>query len=105
MARFQSVYSIFQSYKHFPCDLEVIDWIQSHYMSLGVPEKALAFVKKAAIVAPTDIKWQLLVAACHKRTGNHMKALQVYKTLHRENPENIECKYLDMQVTLFRGHR
>lgn len=44
-------------------------------------------------MAPNEPKWQLLVAACYRKTGNHHKAVEVYKNLHRENPDNIECKY------------
>lgn len=83
----------FQSYKYYPSNFEVLDWLGSHYMSLGVPEKALNFLKRAATVAPNEPKWQLLVAACYRKTGNHHKAIEVYKNLHRENPDNIECKH------------
>jgi len=72
--------------------------MQSHYMSLGVPEKALTYVKKGAIVSPGDLKWPLLIAACHKRTGNHMKALEVYKKLHKENPDNIEGEFMFVEI-------
>lgn len=74
-------------------------------MSLGVPEKALTFLKKAVMIAPNEIKWQLLTAACYKRTGNHMKALQVYKDLHNENPDNIECLQLLVRLSSELGLR
>lgn len=62
-------------------------------MSLGVPEKALPFYKRAVMIAPNEPKWQLLVASCYKKIGNHQKAVEVYKNLHKENPDNIECRY------------
>ncbi|KAL0281026.1 UNVERIFIED_CONTAM: hypothetical protein PYX00_002147 [Menopon gallinae] len=89
----------YDSYRYFPSNFDVLDWLGSHYMTLGVPEKALKFLKRASIVAPNEPKWQLLVASCYKKTGNHHKAVEVYKKLHRENPENVECLQLLVRLT------
>lgn len=43
------------------------------------------------MIAPNEPKWQLLLASCYKKIGNHQKAVEVYKNLHKENPDNIEC--------------
>ena len=40
---------------------------------------------------PDDVKWQLMIASCYRRSGNYHKALETYKTIHRKFPENIEC--------------
>lgn len=83
---------LLQSYRFYPSNFEVLNWLGNHYLTLGVPEKALPFFKKATTISPNEPKWHLLVASCYKKTGNHQKAVEVYKKLHKENPDNIECK-------------
>lgn len=42
-----------------------------------------------------QIKWQLMVASCHRRTGAYSEALAKYKSIISKHPENIEClRYL-----------
>lgn len=74
----------------------------------------------AVFLRPTQVKWQLMVASCYRRsgenesvltlggggattdwtsdefisflsTGNYQKALETYKDIHRKFPENTEC--------------
>jgi outer membrane protein assembly factor BamD (BamD/ComL family) len=42
---------------------------------------------------PNEVKWQLMAASCHRRSGNYHQALQAYKDIHSRFPENIECEY------------
>jgi hypothetical protein len=71
---------------------------------------------------PKEVKWQLMIASCYRRSGkicspcqfwfkcnstltvmpeklfifssgNYQQALETYKSIHRKFPENIECKY------------
>lgn len=42
-----------------------------------------------------QIKWQLMVASCHRRTGAYNEALAKYKSILSKHPENVEClRYL-----------
>ncbi len=56
-----------------------------------VSEKAIGYFERAALMQPDDVKWQLMIASCYRRSGNYHKALETYKTIHRKFPENIEC--------------
>ena len=40
---------------------------------------------------PTQVRWQLMVASCHRRSGNYQHALETYKSIHRKFPDNVEC--------------
>ncbi len=77
---------------------------------------------------PTQVKWQLMVASCYRRSGmnltiiihlttschlsafkimiyifhlfsgNYQKALETYKDIHRKFPENVECIVFNFSV-------
>ena len=81
----------FCSYRYFPSNLEVIDWLGSYFIEMGVSEKAIGYFERAALMQPEDVKWQLMIASCYRRSGNYHKALDTYKAIHRKFPENIEC--------------
>jgi tetratricopeptide (TPR) repeat protein len=40
---------------------------------------------------PSQVKWQLMVASCYRRSGNYAAALDEYKKIHHKFPDNIEC--------------
>ena len=58
---------------------------------MQVSEKAIGYFERAALMQPDDVKWQLMIASCYRRSGNYHKALDTYKAIHRKFPENIEC--------------
>lgn len=36
-----------------------------------------------------------MVASCHRRMANYVKALELYQSIHEQHPENLEClRYL-----------
>jgi len=43
-------------------------------------------------VRPNQVKWHLMIASCHRRSGNYQQALETYKYIHRKFPDNVECK-------------
>ena len=71
--------------------MEVIDWLGSYFIEMQVSEKAIGYFERAALMQPDDVRWQLMIASCYRRSGNYHKALDTYKTIHRKFPENIEC--------------
>ncbi|XP_074034344.1 intraflagellar transport protein 88-like protein nompB isoform X4 [Leptinotarsa decemlineata] len=79
------------SYRYYPANLSVIDWLGSYYIEMQVVEKALAYFEKAAIMQPNEPKWNMMVAGCHRRSGNMHKALTLYQDIHKQFPENAEC--------------
>lgn len=56
-----------------------------------VSEKAISYFERASLMQPDDVKWQLMIASCYRRSGNYHRALETYKSIHRKFPENIEC--------------
>ncbi|KAJ8973762.1 hypothetical protein NQ317_017564 [Molorchus minor] len=79
------------SFRYYPANLSVIDWLGSYYTEMQVVEKALTYFEKAAIMQPNNPKWLMMVAGCHRRSGNMHKALTLYQEIHQQFPENAEC--------------
>lgn len=81
----------FQSFRYYPANLSVIDWLGSYYIEMQVVERALGYFEKASVMKPGEPKWRMMVAGCHRRSGNLQKALAMYQDIHRQFPENAEC--------------
>uniref|UniRef100_A0A670I004 Intraflagellar transport protein 88 homolog n=2 Tax=Podarcis muralis TaxID=64176 RepID=A0A670I004_PODMU len=81
----------YESYRYFPSNIEVIEWLGAYYIDTQFCEKAIHYFERAALIQPTQVKWQLMVASCFRRSGNYQKALDTYKAIHRKFPENAEC--------------
>ena len=71
----------FDSYKNFPSNLETIDWLGSYFIELQVAEKAIVYFERAALMQPDEVKWQLMIASCYRRSGNYHKSLNTYRTV------------------------
>lgn len=84
--------SRYQSFRYFPSNLDVIDWLGSYFIELQYAEKAIEYFERASLMQPDQSKWQLMVAACHRRAGAYHKALNTYRQIHTTFPENIECE-------------
>eukprot|EP00118_Oscarella_pearsei_P028332 m.1902 g.1902 ORF g.1902 m.1902 type:complete len:844 (+) comp8022_c0_seq1:68-2599(+) len=81
----------FESFRYFPSNLEVISWLGAYYVDSQFSEKAITYFERAAAIHPNEIKWQLMVASCYRKTGNYQQALQTYNQIHSRFPENVEC--------------
>uniref|UniRef100_H2ZWI9 Intraflagellar transport protein 88 homolog n=2 Tax=Latimeria chalumnae TaxID=7897 RepID=H2ZWI9_LATCH len=81
----------YESYRYFPSNIEVIEWLGAYYIDTQFCEKAIQYFERAALIQPTQVKWQLMVASCYRRSGNYQKALETYKDIHRKFPDNVEC--------------
>ncbi|XP_037542593.1 intraflagellar transport protein 88 homolog, partial [Nematolebias whitei] len=80
-----------ESYRYFPCNIDVIEWLGAYYIETQFCEKAIQYFERATLIQPAQVKWQLIVASCFRRSGNYQKALETYKEIHRKFPENVEC--------------
>nr|XP_009921233.1 PREDICTED: intraflagellar transport protein 88 homolog isoform X1 [Haliaeetus albicilla] len=87
----QAFHYYYESYRYFPSNIEVIEWLGAYYIDTQFCEKAIEYFERAALILPTEVKWQLMVASCYRRSGNYQKALEKYKVIHRKFPENVEC--------------
>jgi intraflagellar transport protein 88 len=100
--------------------MEVISWLGVWYVKGELYEDAIQFFERAAEIEPNEVKWQLMVAryiiyyyvvdpphcyykaifslqsmndnSCYRRMGSYTQALTLYKKIHRQYPENLECK-------------
>ncbi|CAL8240475.1 unnamed protein product [Merluccius merluccius] len=80
-----------ESFRHFPSNMAVIEWLGAYYIETQFCEKAIQYFERAMLIQPTQVKWQLMVASCYRRSGNYHRALETYKDIHHKFPENIEC--------------
>ncbi|XP_063069811.1 intraflagellar transport protein 88 homolog isoform X2 [Engraulis encrasicolus] len=81
----------YESFRYFPSNIDVIEWLGAYYIDTQFCEKAIQYFERATLIQPTQVKWQLMVASCYRRSGNYQKALDTYKDIHRKFPENVEC--------------
>jgi len=87
----QAFHYFYEAFKYFPSNISTISWLGAYYIDAQFVEKAMHYFEKAALVQPNEVKWQLMVASCHRRTGNYQQALEAYKMIHKKFPDNIEC--------------
>ena len=88
------------SYKLFPADISTLEWLGAYYIESQFSEKAAKYFERAAIIQPNEVKWQLMVASCYRRSGSYQQAFEKYKQIHSRFPENVEClKYLNRLCT------
>jgi intraflagellar transport protein 88 len=106
----QAFHHYMDSYTVYPVNMEVIAWLGVWYVKHQVYQEALQFFQRAAEIDSTDVKWQLMVASCYRRMGDFPLALELYKKIHKQDPDNIEClRYLvaickDMNDNAYEGY-
>uniref|UniRef100_A0A1I7XHN3 TPR_REGION domain-containing protein n=1 Tax=Heterorhabditis bacteriophora TaxID=37862 RepID=A0A1I7XHN3_HETBA len=89
----------YDSYRYYPSNMRVIEWMGAYYIDAQFSEKAVNYFEKASIMQPNEIKWQLMMASSHRRAGNYQKALELYRNIHRKFPSNIECLKFLVRIT------
>lgn len=75
----QAFYFFEMSYRYYPVNMDVISWLGAWYVKSNVFEKAISFFERAAQIEPDEVKWQLMIASCHRRSGHDKKALSTYQ--------------------------
>ncbi|XP_058465292.1 intraflagellar transport protein 88 homolog [Malaya genurostris] len=80
-----------ESYRIYPIEFSVVNWLCSHYIELQVAEKAIGFYEKAVLKNPQDPYYLLRIAGCYRRIGNQQKSLNLFKLIHDIYPENTDC--------------
>ncbi|CEP03482.1 unnamed protein product (mitochondrion) [Plasmodiophora brassicae] len=91
----QALHCFTEAYQYNPVSMEVISWLGVWYVKSELYESAILFFQRAAEIEPGEIKWKLMVASCYRRMGAMEKALQLYKRIHSQEPDSVEClRYL-----------
>ena len=84
-----------ESYRYFPVNMNVISWLGAYFVKNEMYEKAVTYFERAAQIQPQEVKWKLMVASCHRRSGDYALAFEIYRAIHADFPDNIEClRYL-----------
>jgi len=84
-----------ESYRYYPVNMNVISWLGAYFVKSEMYEKAVAYFERAAQIQPGEVKWKLMVASCHRRSGDYALAFDIYRQIHSDFPDNIEClRYL-----------
>ena len=87
----QAFHYYMESYRHFPVNIESISWLGVFYVKSELYEKACSFFERASQIQSNEPKWKIMVASCYRRMGNDGKAIDLYKKIHEEFPDNIDC--------------
>lgn len=80
-----------ESYRYYPVNMNVISWLGAYFVKNEMYEKAVHFFERAAQIQPAEVKWKLMVASCHRRSGDYQIAFEIYQQIHVEYPDNVEC--------------
>jgi len=84
-----------ESYRYYPVNMNVISWLGAYFVKSEMYEKAVTYFERAAQIQPNEVKWKLMVASCHRRSGDYNLALEIYRQIDNDFPDNIEClRYL-----------
>jgi intraflagellar transport protein 88 len=85
-----------EAHRYSPVNLNVISWLGVWYVKREMYEEAIDYFERAALVQPSEVKWQLMVTSCYRRLGDLHKALELYQKIHAIHPDNIEAlQYLE----------
>ncbi|KAL3319078.1 Intraflagellar transport protein 88 [Cichlidogyrus casuarinus] len=87
----QALHFYQEAFKCYPCEFDVIEWLGTYYVRNELCEQAVAYFEKAALLQPNEARWPILIASCHRRTGDYKKAMEKYEAIHRKFPENTDC--------------
>lgn len=59
----------YESFRYCPTNIDVISWLGAYYMETQFADKAIHYFERAALIQPTQINWQLMVASCYRKIG------------------------------------
>lgn len=80
-----------ESYRLNPSDISTIQWMSAYYVESQFFEKAVQYFQRASIIQPSNVKWRLMIASCYRKMGHYQQAMDTYKGIHTDFPDNIDC--------------
>lgn len=87
----QALHYHLEAYRFYPVNMDVIAWLGKHSVQNEMYEKATHYFERAAQIEPREVKWKLMVASCHRRSGEYQLAFDAYAQIHKDYPDNVEC--------------
>lgn len=100
--RQQAFHYHLESYRLFPSDFSLVNWIGSHFIELQIAEKAISFFEKAVLNNPNDSYFLLRVAGSYRKI-NVNKSMQLFQHIHEKFPENTDCLRALIHLTHSQG--
>ena len=64
----------YESFRYSPTSIDVISWLGAYYMETQFADKAIRYFERAALIQPTQINWQLMVASCYRKIGELLES-------------------------------
>ncbi|XP_041772593.1 intraflagellar transport protein 88 homolog [Anopheles merus] len=93
-----------ESYRIYPIEATVVNWLCSHYIELQVVEKAIGFYEKAVLRNPLDPYYLLRIAGCYRRIGNQQRSMALFRMIHEIYPDNTDCLRALMHLAQSQGN-
>lgn len=100
--RQQAFHYHLESYRLYPSDVSIVNWIGSHYIELQIAEKAISFFEKAVLNNPNDSYFLLRVAGSYRKI-NSQKSMMLFQQIHDKFPENVDCLRALIHLTNSQG--
>lgn len=122
--RQQAFHYHLESYRLYPSDFSVVNWIGSHFIELQIAEKAISFFEKAVLNNPNvftfyyykirqtlqiefshlfkDSYFLLRVAGSYRKI-NAQKSMQLFQQIHEKFPDNVDCLRALIHLTHSQG--
>uniref|UniRef100_A0A3Q3FHF0 Intraflagellar transport protein 88 homolog n=1 Tax=Labrus bergylta TaxID=56723 RepID=A0A3Q3FHF0_9LABR len=79
----------YESFRYFPSNIDVIEWLGAYYIETQFCEKAIQYFERATLIQPTQVKWQLMVASCYRRSGENESVLDL--SCHEIHHVSVFC--------------
>lgn len=91
----QAFHYYLEAFRYYQVNMDVISWLGAYFVANEVYDKAIQFFERSSQIEPNEVKWQLMVASCHRRRGEFLVAKRLYEQIHRKYPNDVEClRYL-----------
>lgn len=91
----QAFHYYLEAFRYYQVNMDVISWLGAYFVTNEVYDKAIQFFERSSQIEPNEVKWQLMIASCHRRRGELLLAKRLYEQIHRKYPSNIESlRYL-----------
>lgn len=88
-----------ESYRIYPVNNNIINWICSHFIELQVAEKAINYFERSSLINPNDPNYILRISDCLNKIGNQQKSLKLLKLTNKKFPNNFDCLKLLLRLT------
>lgn len=76
--RDESLRYLLEAHEQCP-NIDTLAVVCAQYVNAEKYETAAGFFQQAALMQPSDPKWALMVASCHRRGQNYELALEMYE--------------------------